>query len=139
MSDNTVYNMLREDAVKGYRISSPDGGGLAWPGYAEQGNWTQRAACVPGKAYTLSAITSVIGEVCVGFYLADGSVVRPYGYEYFTAGTNVVRTLHAPENAKYVAASWADGNRRPMLVEGTKPAAWAPADGEILIGGGVRL
>lgn len=131
MSDNIVYNLLREDAVKDYRLVPNH----EWPGFREGSNWTQRAACVPGKAYTLSIVPDVLGEVCFGFYLADGSVVRPNGFEAFNQGQNVVRTLTAPEGAKYVAASWADGNRRPMLVEGDTPAAWAPAEGETLSGG----
>ena len=132
MSDSTVYNLLPAGGVKGYRLVQ----GHEWPGGAEPNNWTQRAACVPGKAYTFSIVTDVAGEVCFGFYLADGSLVRPKGYEWFAAGKSVVRTLTAPEGAEYVAASWADGNRRPMVVEGTEPAAWAPAEGETLAGGG---
>lgn len=131
MSDSTIYNLLADGAVKDYRLVP----GYEWPGAKESGNWTQRAACVPGKAYTLSIITSVNGEVCFGFYLADGSCVRPNGYEWAVAGNSFVRTLTAPEGAEYVVASWADGNRKPMLVEGTEPAAWAPADGETLAGG----
>ena len=131
MSDSEVYNMLQPDAVKDYRLVP----GYGWPGAKESGNWTQRAACVPGKEYTLSIITSVNGEVCFGFYLTDGSCVRPNGYEWFGAGKSVVRTLTAPEGAEYVVASWTDGNRRPMLVEGDTPAAWAPAEGETLAGG----
>jgi hypothetical protein len=125
-------NLLKPGAVKDYRLVP----GYAWPGMAHENNWTQRAACTPGKTYTLSTVTNVAGEVCFGFYLADGSVSRPNGYEEFPAGESVVRTLTAPAGAKYVAASWADGNRRPMVVEGTTPAAWAPADGETLAGGG---
>lgn len=132
MSDSTIYNLLADGAVKDYRLVP----GYEWPGYAEPNNWTQRAACVPGKAYTLSIVTDVKGEVCFGFYLADGSCVRPKGYEWFNAGQCVVRTLTAPEGAEYVAASWAEGNRRPMLVEGDTPAVWAPAEGESLAGGG---
>lgn len=135
MSDSTVHNLLGLGAVKGYRIVP----GHEWPGYAEPNNWTQRAACVPGKAYTLSIVTDVAGEVCFGFYLADGSCVRPNGYEAFAAGKSVVRTLTAPEGAEYVAASWTGGNRRPMVVEGTEPAAWAPAEGEELSGGGALM
>lgn len=131
MSDN----LLREDAVKNRRL----GANFEWPGFYEKGNWTQRAACVPGKAYTLSIITDVAGEVCFGFYLADGSIVRPKGYETFDAGESVVRTLTAPKGAEYVAASWADGNRRPMVVEGDTPAAWAPAKGETLAVGGALM
>lgn len=132
MGDYMVHTLLSGDAVKGYRLVP----GHEWPGYAESNNWTQRAACVPGKTYTLSIVTDVAGAVCFGFYLADGSLVRPKGYEWFDAGTSVVRTLTAPEGAEYVAASWAEGNRRPMVVEGTEPAAWAPAEGETLAGGG---
>ena len=135
MSDNTVHNLLREDAVKDRRL----GANFEWPGFSAKGHWTQRAACVPGKAYTLSIITDVAGEVSFGFYLTDGSLVRPNGYEQFAAGKSVVRTLTAPEGAEYVAASWEDGNRRPMVVEGTKPAAWAPAEGETLAGGGALM
>lgn len=130
-----MQNLLGLGAVKGYRIVP----GYEWPGYAQSNNWTQRAACVPGKTYTLSIVTDVAGEVCFGFYLADGSAVRPYGYQEFNAGQSVVRTLTAPENAEYVAASWADGNRRPMVVEGDTPAAWAPAEGETLAGGGALM
>lgn len=132
MSDSTVHNLLAPGAVKGYRLV-PD---YAWPGFDSANDWTQRAACTPGKTYTLSIVTNVAGEVCFGFYLADGSVVRPYGYEEFHAGESVVRTLTAPAGAKYVAASWVDGNRRPMVVEGSTPAAWAPAEGETLTGVG---
>lgn len=132
MSDSTVYNLLKgTGAVKGYRLV-PD---YAWPGYVSQNDWTQRAKCVPGKTYTFSIVIDVAGEVCFGFYLADGTVVRPSGYREFPAGKSVVETLTAPKNAEYVAASWVDGNRRPMLVEGDTPAAWAPADGETLAGG----
>lgn len=132
MSDSTVHNLLAPGAVKGFRLVP----NYAWPGMADQNNWTQRAACVPGKSYTLSIVTNVAGEVCFGFYLADGSVSRPNGYEEFPAGKSVVRTLTAPAGAKYVAASWVNGNRRPMVVEGSTPAAWAPAEGEMLAGGG---
>jgi hypothetical protein len=132
MSDSTIYNLLADGAVKDYRLVP----GYEWPGIKESGNWTQRAACTPGKTYTLSIVLDVTGEVCFGFYLADGSCVRPNGYEWVVAGNSFVRTLTAPEGAEYVVASWADGNRRPMLVEGTEPAAWAPADGETLAGGG---
>jgi len=132
MSDSTVHNLLKPGAVKGYRLVP----GYEWPGCVSPNDWTQRAACTPGKAYTLSIVTDVAGEVCFGFYLADGSVVRPNGYEGFPAGKSVVRTLTAPAGAKYVAASWADGDRRPMVVEGDTPAAWAPAEGETLAGGG---
>lgn len=132
MSDSTVYNMLKPGAVKGYRIV-PD---YEWPGFVSANDWTQRAKCVPGKTYTFSIVTNVTGEVCFGFYLADGSVVCPSGYREFPAGKSVVETLTAPAGAEYVAASWKDGNRRPMLVEGTTPAAWAPAEGETLAGGG---
>lgn len=125
-------NLLEPGATKDRRLVL----GYAWPGYYEKGNWIKRAACTPGKAYTLSIITDVKGEVCFGFYLADGSVSRPNGYEEFPAGKSVVRTLTAPAGAEYVVASWADGNRRPMLVEGTTPAAWAPAEGETLAVGG---
>lgn len=132
MSDSTVHNLLEPDAVKGYRL----GANFEWPGFYEKGNWTQRAACTPGKTYTLSTVTNVAGEVCFGFYLSDGTLVRPSGYNVFSANTNVSETLTAPKNAEYIAASWADGNRRPMVVEGTTPAAWAPAEGETLSGGG---
>lgn len=135
MSDSTVYNLLKPDAVKGYRLVP----GFAWPGFFSPNNWTQKAACTPGKTYALSIVTDVAGEVCFGFYLADGSVSRPYGYEGFPAGKSVVKTLTAPAGAKYVAASWADGNRRPMVVEGDTPAAWAPAEGETLAGGGASM
>ena len=131
MSTYGTHNLLREDVVKDYRLVP----GYEWPGYHEKGNWTQRAACTPGKTYTLSIVPDVTGEVCFGFYLADGSCVRPNGYERAVAGNSFVRTLTAPEGAEYVAASWADGNRRPMVVEGGAPAAWAPAEGETLAGG----
>lgn len=131
MSDSIVYNLLKPDAVKGYRLVP----NYAWPGLESANDLTQRAACTPGKTYTLSIVTDVAGEVCFGFYLADGSVTRPCGYEEFPAGKSVVKTLTAPEGAKYVAASWVDGDRRPMLVEGDTPAAWAPAEGETLAGG----
>lgn len=131
MNDSIVYNLLKPDAVKGYRLVP----NYAWPGLESANDWTQRAACTPGKAYTLSIVTDVAGEVCFGFYLADGSVVRPYGYTHYQAGKSVVMTLTAPENAEYVAASWMNGNRRPMVVEGDTPAAWAPAEGEMLAGG----
>lgn len=136
MSDSTVHNLLREDVVKDFRLGENY---TKWPGYYEKGNWTQWAACTPGKEYTLSTVTNVAGEVCFGFYLADDSVSRPNGYEIFPAGKSVVRTLTAPAGAKYVAASWADGNRRPMVVEGDTPAAWAPAEGETLVGVGARI
>lgn len=124
--------MLPIGATSGYRLVP----GNEWPGYAEPGNWTQRAKCTPGKAYTLSCIPEKGGEICFGFYLSDGSCTRPNGYEYYSAGAKIVRTLTAPDNAVYVAASWADGNTRLMVVEGLTPAAWAPAAGETLFGGG---
>ena len=128
----SAYNLLPPGAVKDHRL----GDGFEWPGFYEQKNWTQRVKCVPGKTYTFSIITGVEGEVCFGFYLSDGTLTRPSGYRIFSAGKSVVETLTAPKNAEYIAASWADGNRRPMLVEGTEPAAWAPAEGETLAGGG---
>lgn len=128
----TVYNLLPPGCTSGYRLVS----GYKWPGYPDPGHWIQRTKCTPGKAYTLSCIPEKDGEMCFGFYLSDGSCTRPNGYEWYNAGSKVVRTLTAPENAAYVAASWVDGNTRPMLVEGTTPAAWAPAEGEELAGGG---
>lgn len=47
-------------------------------------------------------------------------------------------TIDAPTGAAYVSASLQD-NTRVMLVEGTTPAAWAPADGESLAGGGAQM
>lgn len=132
MSDSTVHNMFDPGEVSGRRLAP----GYPWPGYADPGNFIQRAKCTQGETYTLSCVMDVEGEVCFGFYLTDGTAVRPYGYEYFGVGAKVVRTLKAPEGAEYVVASWSDGQRRPMLVEGTTPAAWAPAEGEELAGGG---
>jgi hypothetical protein len=113
--------------------------GYAWPGYKEAGNLIQRAKCEPGKTYTLRCTMGVTGELCFGFYMQDGSAVRPYGYTYFAAGKTAVISLVAPEYAEYAVASRVSGQRRPMLVEGTTPAAWAPADGESLPGGGAQM
>lgn len=54
--------------------------------------------------------------------------------EIVTGGSNTW-TIDAPTGAAYASASLQD-NTRVMLVEGSTPAAWAPAADETLSGGG---
>lgn len=136
--DYTTHNLLTVGSTSGYRM----GAGIAWPGYAEKYCWTQRAACTPGKTYTLVCDATPGKHVCFGFYKADGSFLsRPRGYVVLAATSSGLYhdTETAPDGAAYVAASWTDGERKPMVVEGSTPVAWAPAAGETLSGGGVRL
>ena len=129
-------NLLAADgAVTGYRLVP----GYAWPGCKEAGNVIQRAKCEPGKTYTVGMVKEVTGQMCFGFYLTDGTCTRPNGYMWYAAGKYATQTLTAPDDAEYVVVSWCEGERRPMLVEGTTPAAWAPADGESLPGGGALM
>lgn len=131
-----VKNLLAADgAVTGYRLVP----GYTWPGIKEDGAITQRAKCEPGKTYTVSMIKEVTGQMCFGFYLSDGACTRPNGYTWYAAGKYATQTLTAPDDAEYVVVSWCEGERRPMLVEGTTPAAWAPAEGEEIAGGGALM
>lgn len=126
-------NLLAADgAVSGYRLVP----GYAWPGGKEAGNVIQKAKCEPGKTYTVGMVKEATGQMCFGFYLADGTCTRPNGYLWYATGEYATQTLTAPDDAEYVVVSWCEGERRPMLVEGTTPAAWAPAEGESLPGGG---
>lgn len=111
-----VANLLDgAETVNGRRM----GADKAWPGYEEPGNRTARVACVVGETYTLYVAEPTGGEVCMGFYKADGSFLsRPRGYQCPPGGTPYTDVEVAPEGAAWVAASWADNIARPVLTAG---------------------
>ena len=103
------------ETVPGRRM----GDGYAWPGYEEPGNRIARVACVVGETYTLYVAKPNGGEVCLGFFAADGSFVsRPRGYQAPPRGKPYTDVEVAPEGAAWVVASWADGIATPVLTAG---------------------
>lgn len=111
-----VANLLDgAETVNGRRF----GAGYAWPGYEEPGNRIARVVCVVGETYTLYVAEPNGGEVCFGFFAADGSFVsRPRGYQMPPSGTPYTDVEVAPEGAAWVAASWDSGIATPVLTAG---------------------
>lgn len=124
---STIYALGDDGWVSGAGADS-----RAWT--AENGEW---AVTLPAGTYTL-------------LYEVDGK----QGYEFdglqVLVGTNRIAnayhhdgpyveashfTLDAESNVRIMVKCYAPARYRLMLVEGTTPAAWAPAEGETLAGG----
>lgn len=110
-----------------------------------------------GKAYTFSALAKVPAGKYVYIYLSNGQSVTD-GYisngeldktninkSYDDDGWHLISLTFTPKVAKRILARVeSDGDYKIsvcayMLVEGTTPAAWAPAEGEELAGGGASM
>ena len=165
MSDSTVYNLLRGTTGKAYSATLPEN--ATYKGTAEfvldaphaKGDAFTLSFDVrlsaPGQlaAYLYNPDGNTNKSVYVdGTYVRDGVD----GYVWYEAGPewrHVAITWEYKEApvklvdriipARMFGANTAVGTtvevRNLMLVEGTEPAAWAPADGESLAGGGALM
>lgn len=162
MSDSTVYNLLAgtmdwsgDWANAGYWYESGTHDGFAvmrrndeWQGLYKP------VALTAGTTYTFSAMARVPAGKRAHAYLSSGGTVNDTylansefagGQESVVTGDGGWFEIHltfTPTTSKAVKARIeADGSYAIevcalMLVEGTTPAAWAPAEGESLAGGG---
>lgn len=119
-------------------VSSPYGLG----GYGGYRNVT------PGGTYTYSTDVTLPDGVYIGnnsFNISTGTPIMNGGYMY--SGSSLTFTASTDSDGRgYVFIGINNSLKHPidvtlriMLVEGTTPAAWAPAEGETLAGGGALM
>ena len=145
MSDSTVYNLLL--TVKGLisgRWSADGGLYNDEESKYEMPSWhTDFVPVAAGATYTFTIyhVSDAANPAYPNLCFFDASknfltrTVNATTADIVTGGSRTW-TIDAPAGAAYASASLQD-NIRVMLVEGTTPAAWAPAEGEEIAGGGV--
>ena len=165
MSDSTVYNLLRGTTGKAYSATLPEN--ATYKGTAEFVLDAPHAKG-DAFTLSFDVRLSAPGQLAAYLYNPDGNTKKSVyvdgtyvrdgvdGYVWYEAGPewrHVAITWEYKEvpvklvdriiPARMFGANTAVGTtvevRNLMLVEGTEPAAWAPADGESLAGGGALM
>lgn len=151
MSDSTAHNLIpsrshRDSIANGVSYEWEDDGWLHVHGTKSNGY----ANNILSKS---APVRLAAGTYTMSVEVEDGAIGFPYYFSLWTVGDERLGTLLRPmtipltfeagaavdmtvylnpeDNGKAV-----DYRVRLMLVEGTTPAAWAPAEGEGLAGGG---
>jgi hypothetical protein len=148
MSDSEVrYNLLKPSCFTPSRTPRTTLGADGWVYGADYDsrNWGAKAAEwaveLPAGAYALLyEVDGKQGEVWdgLGVYVGEDRVgVLSHHDGPYSRAMSI--KLNAESNVSIMVKCYAPARYRLMLVEGDTPAAWAPAKGETLTGGGALM